>query len=84
MEWIKCSEQLPERPKYDWVLVIARMSPEGYYGVPHVAELINGKWQCTEGVGDMEEILSVKVTHWMPLPEPPAEQKTIQIYCIEV
>lgn len=71
MNWIKVEDELPERGKFDWVLVIAKMIPEGWHGVPAVAELRNNKWYFRDLDEPAEEILSVQVTHWMPLPEQP-------------
>jgi len=69
--WIPVTERLPESPTYDWVLVLCRMDPEGYYGIPHVAELRNGKWYADCCITPFEEVLGVKVTHWCPLPNSP-------------
>jgi hypothetical protein len=71
MEWISVKERLPERQLYDWVLVQTKMVPEGYYGVPHIAELRSGVWYSKEHDTPLEETCAVAVTHWMPLPEPP-------------
>ena len=72
-KWIPTEERLPERPEYDWVLVATKLEPEGWYGVPHIAELRRGKWFGNGYPDDMplEESCGVKVTHWMPLPENP-------------
>jgi len=73
-EWISVKDRLPEKPDFDWVLVQTKMSPENYYGVPHIAELRNGIW-FTDMLDDpMEKTLSINVTHWMPLPEPPSKE----------
>ena len=71
--WISVAERLPEKSTYDWVLVQVKMDPEGYYGVPHVAELRNGKWFGMGYLDDMplEESCGIIVTHWMPLPVVP-------------
>ncbi len=69
-QWIPVTERLPEHPEYDWVLVQVKMNPEDYYGVPHIAELRNGVWYDEDDL-PLEEFRSVKVTHWMPLPQPP-------------
>jgi len=74
-QWIPVSERLPERPKYDWVLVQVKLLPENKYNLPHVAELRRGVWY---GMGYLEDFpledgCGVKVTHWMPLPECPKE-----------
>ena len=64
-------DRLPEKPEYDWVLVHITLSPDGFVGLPHVAELRRGKWFSTEYDLPIEQILQGTVTHWMPLPEPP-------------
>jgi hypothetical protein len=71
-EWISVKERLPQKPTFDWVLVQTKMIPEGWYGVPHIAELRGGVWfaQCLDDK-PMENELSIEVTHWMPIPEPP-------------
>ena len=69
-KWISVKDRLPEHPGYDWVLVQAKMNPEDYYGVPHIAELRNGTWYDEDDL-PLEEFRSVIVTHWMPLPQPP-------------
>lgn len=76
-EWISVKDRLPEKSKYDWVLVQIKMIPEGWYGLPHIAELRNGVWfaQCVDN--PMEKELSVEVTHWMPLPEPPVASNNV-------
>jgi hypothetical protein len=81
MRWVSVKKCLPSRDKYDWVLVQVKMIPEGWYGIPHVAELRNGVWfaQCLDDK-PMEKELSVEVTHWMPLPESPvASNKVINL-----
>lgn len=65
-EWIPVSERLPEGPEYDWVLVKCTFVPEGGQTVPHIAELRDGIWYCDCCEGPMEEILSIKITHWFP------------------
>lgn len=69
--WIPVSERLPERPEYDWVLVHITLSPDGFVGLPHVAELRRGKWFSTEYDLPIEQILQGTVTHWRPLPPKP-------------
>ena len=72
-EWIPVTERLPEKPEYDWVLVQVKMIPENYYGVPHIAELRDGKWYSDCYATPLEETAGVKVTHWQPLPAIPDE-----------
>jgi hypothetical protein len=64
---------MPEKSKYDWVLVQVKLVPEGYYGVPHIAELRGGVWYADCYDSPLETTASVKVTHWMPLPESPED-----------
>ena len=67
--WIPVEERLPDPKEYDWVLVNVKFEEDGTYGVPHIAELREGKWY-----GDDDYPLSAlecEVTHWMPLPEYP-------------
>lgn len=67
--WNKISskEDLPDPEKYDWVLVAIQILPEGYYGVPYVAECRNGIWYDHMD-RDIEKDLGVKVTHWTTIP----------------
>jgi hypothetical protein len=71
MEWINVEDRLPSRPEYDWVLVNVQMVPEGWYGVPAIAELRNDVWYFRHDDEPAEKHLSVKVTHWMELPSHP-------------
>jgi len=72
MEWISLEKERPTRENgYDWVLVIAEMIPEGNLGVPAVAELINNTWYFRDLEQPAENELSIKVTHWMALPNKP-------------
>lgn len=45
----------------------ARSSP----CVPHVAEYRHGRWCDSDGMMPDLEDRSLKITHWMPMPEPP-------------
>ena len=61
--------------EYDWVLVsvVDWKNPKLRF-VPHVAELRKGKWVSQEDdEGDLEKWFHVRVTHWMPLPDPPRD-----------
>ena len=69
--WIPVTERLPSK-EFDWVLVACKLVPEGEYGVPHIAELRHGVWY-TDCYEVPLESAGTKVTHWMPLPEPPKE-----------
>lgn len=73
--WIPVEESMPEGE--GWVLVIGLLlkKKKGNYGwcVPHVAEYRHGRWCDSDGMLPDLEDRSLKVTHWMPLPEPPEE-----------
>ncbi len=69
--WISCSERMPDDKQYVWGWGKAYGwtecdTFEGYYDWSR-----NKWWAVTD---DVEEPAS-KVTHWMPLPEPPQEVK---------
>ncbi|EJA4780407.1 DUF551 domain-containing protein [Escherichia coli] len=69
--WISCSERMPDDKQYVWFFGEARGFAgrdtfEGYY------DWSRNKWWAVTDIG--EEPAS-KVTHWMPLPEPPQEVK---------
>lgn len=68
-KWVSVDERLPEK-QHGWVLTACKLVPEDFYGVPHIAELRNGKWWADSGDFPLIEI-GVKVTHWMPLPDCP-------------
>ena len=74
LKWISVNDRLPELPVYDWVLVQAKLMPENWYGVPHIAELRNGVWYSDGYNTPLEETCGIVVTHWMPLPEPPGDK----------
>ncbi|MGK3503212.1 DUF551 domain-containing protein [Escherichia coli] len=69
--WISCSERMPDDKQYVWCWGKSYGwtecdTFEGYYDWSR-----NKWWAVTD---DGEEPAS-KVTHWMPLPEPPQEVK---------
>ena len=69
--WISCSERMPNDKQYVWCWGKSYGwtecdTFEGYYDWSR-----NKWWAVTD---DGEEPAS-KVTHWMPLPEPPQEAK---------
>ncbi|EJW0012299.1 DUF551 domain-containing protein [Salmonella enterica] len=69
--WISCSERMPNDKDYVWCWGKSYGwtecdTFEGYYDWSR-----NKWWAVTD---DVEEPAS-KVTHWMPLPEPPQEVK---------
>lgn len=72
-EWIPVEERLPETR--DWVLVIGIFVPEGGWFVPHIAEYFRGSWRLDDDEYSYPEDRHIKVTHWMPLPEPPTKEE---------
>ena len=70
--WISVEERLPETR--DWVLVIGVLVPEGGWFVPHIAEYFLGRWRLDDDEYSYPEDRHIKVTHWMPIPEPPAKE----------
>ncbi|WP_428848185.1 DUF551 domain-containing protein [Shigella flexneri] len=69
--WISCSERMPNDKQYVWCWGKSYDwtecdTFEGYY------DCSRNKWWA---VTDNGEEPASKVTHWMPLPEPPQEVK---------
>ncbi len=69
--WISCSERMPNDKQYVWCWGKSYSwtecdTFEGYY------DCSRNKWWA---VTDNGEEPASKVTHWMPLPEPPQEMK---------
>ena len=65
-EWISVKDRLPEDSNdgfADAVLVT-----DGF--VQHMAYFVGGEWRFAES-GEIKEPMSYRITHWMPLPEPP-------------
>lgn len=60
MKWIKCSERMPASDKESIVLVSDGKFIEALY-------IFYDVWDDTN-------YLEGKITHWMPLPEPPPEE----------
>jgi hypothetical protein len=67
MEWIKCSDRMPEFNRGTTEYVLVRVGDIGTkIGLLYAA---NGKW-VINGVAFYKDA----VTHWMPLPKPPKEE----------
>jgi len=81
--WISVKERLPEKTKYDWVLVIIRDKRDGFIGLPQIGELrSDGFWHTIEsddfnteqfrreyGTTDaLGVFLHQEVLAWMPIP----------------
>ena len=68
-EWISVDDRLPEDSNdgfADAVLVT-----DGF--VQHMAYFVGGEWRFAES-GEIKEPMWYRITHWMPLPEPPKEE----------
>ena len=65
-EWIPVDDRLPEYSNdgfADAVLVT-----DGF--VQHMAYFVGGEWRFAES-GEIKEPMWYRITHWMPLPNPP-------------
>ncbi len=65
MEWISVEDRLPAQ------LYRVLIATHGKYVQEETAYLKNGTWKW--GQSDIDPV--DKVTHWMPLPDPPGESK---------
>ena len=81
--WISVKERLPEKPKYDWVLVTIRDKRDGFIGLPQIGELRSDGFWHTRGSDDFNTeqfrreygttdalgiFLHQEVLAWMPIP----------------
>lgn len=67
MKWIKCSERLPKEEQKTIVWVVSGT----YIRKPH----LNTSCYSPDRNKDGFDIPDVEITHWMPYPEPPNEEK---------
>jgi hypothetical protein len=70
-EWIKCSERLPEYSTPEWLFCM--FNYPGVENTPRLAHWnpLRKKLECAYKSKVIEDF----VTHWMPLPNPPTEEK---------
>lgn len=66
MEWIKCSEQMPEPGKSVLYSSQGRVVAGHFDDGRHMKKPV-GKWIW------LGRVYSLPVTHWMPFPAPPSE-----------
>ena len=74
MNWISVKERLPEPDGTDYVLVCCTMKVTSKIDYVNAVTMA---FVCEEEFVDVEldEVITEGVTHWMPLPEPPKEEK---------
>ena len=71
-EWIKCSERLPEPMQDVLVWSPAFGIAGGEYDVAFQSRFVD-EW-CGAHISSHSEWDFNEITHWMPLPAPPAEE----------
>lgn len=64
MEWISVKDRLPESE----VMVLTYLEDDDYYMIDYIIMFDVPLWAC------ILERDNYKVTHWMPLPQPPIKQ----------
>ena len=67
MEWISVKDRLPEPGRY--VACIAKRNPFSRF-MPMVARIEKNGW-----ANPITEQYISEATHWLPMPEPPKEEK---------
>lgn len=80
MEWISVEDRLPDENIF---VLVSYLSYDDEYPCNDIAVIQNGQWHWHKGelYYDSEtdecytELVRVKITHWMPLPEPPEEKE---------
>jgi len=69
MEWIDVNDRLPEFGNY----LVAYQNPSDinkrFYVI--TSWMVRGKWYYDNSGIEPAEDQTLKITHWMPLPEPP-------------
>ena len=71
--WISVKDGPPDSDEYDWVLAYVHINNE-IDNFAIIAEYVNGEWRRDVDYANLSA-LGMRVTHWMPLPEPPKENK---------
>ena len=71
-EWISVSDRLPEMGIYVLVSCTMKVTDKIRYEKAIVMAFV-----CEDGFVDVEldKAITAGVTHWLPLPEPPKEEK---------
>lgn len=85
MEWIKCSERMPNEPNNRWISVYDRLPEDERQQVLmtdgdrcYVSARNNIVWLDSYDAFYIpgKSGAGIRVTHWMPLPEPPKDSST--------
>ena len=78
MEWIKCSDRLPDL--YQWVLVTNSPKGTGEPRCINLFRLTDRNWESLSMIVEsptfsdiIGDLFYEDVTHWMPLPQPPKD-----------
>lgn len=75
MNWIKCSERMPEEKRYsrydgtgpEWYASDQVLVWDSMYGAS-ISHTVNGKWHC-EHLGGYQGQVCHGIIAWMPIPE---------------
>ena len=65
-EWISVKDRLPEYSNDGFANAV--LVTDGF--VQHMAYFVGGEWRFAES-GEIKEPIWYRITHWMPLPQPP-------------
>lgn len=71
MEWIKCSERMPEVGVKVLFFLAGDEPVHGVWG--GFSWMQDVSWSVTDNGEYIDNMITSKVTHWMPLPPPPTE-----------
>ncbi|MHB4739891.1 DUF551 domain-containing protein [Klebsiella pneumoniae] len=77
--WIPVSERMPEMGEHQCYVLAADFKNHYWPNIPNTQVGVYGDWFAdgnpTWDDGDGEDLHLKEVTHWMPLPNPPKEEK---------
>lgn len=71
--WTSVHEGMPTEEDGDWVLAYVHINDK-IDNFEIIAAYVNGEWRRDVDYAKLSA-LGMTVTHWMPLPEPPKENK---------
>lgn len=70
-EWIKVKDKLPPEKPFNSVYIVTMFSHLKHRKFVEPLHYIGGQWLTMHEEEQLDP--EYEVTHWMPLPEPPAE-----------